>query len=311
MSALLRPVLRRRPEIEAARRGLRTLRDLLRYAVSRFEAAGVAYGHGTDNAWDEAAWMVLWALHLPPDRLEPFLDATVLDAERDVVLELIERRCTERHPAAYLIGEAWLRGHRFIADQRALVPRSLIAEALDEGLDDQLHTEPATILDLCCGGGSIAILAAHRWPDATVTGSDASAEALAQATDNLALHELGHRVSLVRGDLYKGLAGRRFDLILCNPPYVSAARMATLPDEFTREPRDALDGGGDGMDLIRPILDRAPAHLEAGGGLLLEIGHERDHFEQAFPTLEFAWIPVATGENQLVWATRDQLSARR
>ncbi len=292
-------------------RALRTLRDLIRLAVSRFEHAGLSYGHGTDNAYDEAAWMLSWALHLPVDQLEPHLDARLCDAERDSLVALIERRCRERVPAAYLLGEAWLRGQRFLSDARALVPRSLIGEALDGALDDWLDQPPGTVLDLCTGGGSLAILAAHRWPAADVIGADLSAEALALATENVALHGVGERVALVRGDLFDPVGGRRFDLILCNPPYVNQASIDALPPEFRAEPPGALAGGADGMDLIRRLLDAAPAHLTPEGGLLLEIGHEAAFFEQAFDDLEFAYVPVAAGDDQLVWVTRAVLVERQ
>ncbi|MFT3804091.1 MAG: 50S ribosomal protein L3 N(5)-glutamine methyltransferase [Burkholderiaceae bacterium] len=290
---------------------LRTLRDLIRLAVGRFERAGLSYGHGTDNAYDEAAWMLSWALHLPVDHLEPHLDARLCDAERDSLLALIERRCRERVPAAYLLGEAWLRGRRFVSDARALVPRSLIGEALDGALDDWLEQPPDSVLDLCTGGGSLAILAAHRWPEADVVGADLSADALALAAENVALHGVGARVELLRGDLFDPVGERRFDLILCNPPYVNQASIDALPPEFRAEPPDALAGGADGMDLIRRLLDAAPAHLTPDGGLLLEIGHEAAFFEQAFDDLEFAYVPVAAGDDQLVWITRAALADRR
>ncbi|MFT4102316.1 MAG: 50S ribosomal protein L3 N(5)-glutamine methyltransferase [Burkholderiaceae bacterium] len=292
-------------------RALRTLRDLIRLAVSRFERAGLSYGHGTDNAYDEAAWMLSWALHLPVDQLEPHLDARLCDAERDSLLALIERRCRERVPAAYLLGEAWLRGRRFLSDARALVPRSLIGEALDGALDDWLVEQPGMVLDLCTGGGSLAILAAHRWPEAEVVGADLSADALALAAENVALHGVGERVELLRGDLFDPVGERRFDLILCNPPYVNQASIDALPPEFRAEPPGALAGGADGMDLIRRLLDAAPAHLTFCGGLLLEIGHEAAFFEQAFDGLEFAYVPVAAGDNQLVWITDGALANHR
>jgi ribosomal protein L3 glutamine methyltransferase len=305
------PVTRRIAPIAQARARLRTLRDLIRYAVSRFEAAQLAYGHGTQNAWDEAVWLMLWVLHLPPDQLEHYLDAALTDDELDTALELIERRCTERVPGAYLTGEAWLRGHRFLADPRALVPRSLIAEAIEESISPWLSGEPDSILDLCTGGASLAILAAYRWPQAQITASDLSAQALSLARENLRLHDLAERIEVVQGDLFEALADRRFDLILCNPPYVNAASMQALPPEFGCEPRGALAAGVDGMDLVREIVAHVPDHLTEEGGLLLEIGHERAHFEAAFERLEFAWVPVAAGDDQLVWIERESLLALR
>ena len=285
-----------------------TLRDWLRYACTRFARAGVAFGQGTDNAWDEAAWLGLWSLGLAPDHLEPFLDARLLATERDALAKLIERRCAERVPSAYLIGEAWLRGVRFACDARALVPRSLIAEAIDTVLPAWLgEREPRTVLDLCTGGGSLAILAALRFAQARVDAADLSADALALAADNVALHRLGERVALHQGDLFDAVGTRRYDLILCNPPYVCEASMRALPREFAHEPRAALAGGSDGMDLVRRIIADARTHLSPHGTLVLEIGHEAAHFEAAFPRLEFAYLPVTAGENLLVLVTREQL----
>jgi ribosomal protein L3 glutamine methyltransferase len=327
--AQARPVLafeRVSPGLSDARAALRTLRDLLRYAASRFQASGLAYGHGTDNARDEAAWLLLWSLHLPPDELDDWLDCRLTAPEIDSALALIERRCVERVPAAWLTGEAWLRGVRFLSDPRALVPRSLIAEVLEDSLDDWIAQDmpdrldagetrtaywPRQVLDLCTGGGSLAILAALRFPDAQVTGSDISNEALALAADNLALHGLSDRIRLVEGDLFSGLSARQqFDLILCNPPYVNAASMASLPAEFRAEPPIALAGGPDGMDFVRHLMSEAPARLTRHGALVIEIGHEADHFEAAFPDLEFAWLPVAAGERMIVALTRRALAGR-
>jgi ribosomal protein L3 glutamine methyltransferase len=303
-----------RPVVTAAEAAaeLLTVRDWVRHACTRLQAAGAAFGQGTDNAFDEALWLVLWALRLPLERPDPFLDARLARSERDCVAALIERRCGERLPTAYLTGEAWLRGLRFVADRRALVPRSLVVEALQDVLDDWLGDEtPGSVLDLCCGGGSIAIHAALHFPDARVDAADLSPDALALARENLALHGLGERVRLLQGDLFAAVGRARYDLILCNPPYVNARSMHALPPEFLAEPRAALAGGDDGMDLVRRILAGAPAHLAPGGRLLLEIGHEAPHFEAAFPGLEFAWLPVAAGDDQLVLVTREQLAAAR
>lgn len=287
---------------------LQTLRDWLRYACTRFARAGVAFGQGTDNAWDEAAWLGLWSLGLAPDRLEPFLDARLLAAERDALAALIEKRCTHKVPSAYLTGEAWLRGVRFACDARALVPRSLIAEALDTVVPAFLgESEPRAVLDLCTGGGSLAILAALRFGGARVDAADLSPDALALAAQNVDLHQLGERVSLRQGDLFEAVGSARYDLILCNPPYVCGASMRALPGEFRHEPRAALAGGEDGMDLIRRIVADARAHLNRGGLLVIEIGHEAAHFEAAFPSLEFTYLPVSAGENLLVLLTREQL----
>ncbi|RPH60303.1 MAG: 50S ribosomal protein L3 N(5)-glutamine methyltransferase [Burkholderiales bacterium] len=308
-------VERRLADAESAERELRTLRDLLRYAVSRFESAGLAYGHGTDNAWDEAVALLLWALHLPPEPLDPWLDSRLCRTERRTAIALIERRVTSRAPAAYLTGEAWLRGLDFACDARALVPRSPIAEALDEALPDWLEHHPpppswpSSILDLCTGGASLAIVAADRFRGAQVVGTDLSEDALALAAGNRARHGLQQRLELLHGDLFEPVRGRRFDLILCNPPYVNEASMQALPPEFLAEPRAALAGGIDGMDLVRRILAGAPAQLTRDGLLLIEIGHEAAHFEAAFPTLEFHYLPVAAGERMLVLIEARQLAA--
>lgn len=290
-----------------ATRELRTLRDLLRWAVSRFEAAQLAYGHGTDNAWDEAVALLLFALHLPPDRLDPYLDARLTRREREAATALVERRVETRLPAPYLTGEAWLRGLRFRCDARALVPRSPIAEALDETLPQWLAVHrpddvyaPQAVLDLCTGGGSLAVIAAHVFPQAAVVGTDVSEEALALAAENGSLHGLDDRIEWLRSDLYESLGTRRFDLVACNPPYVNETSMRALPPEFRAEPRAALAAGRDGMDLVRRIVAGARAHLAADGLLLLEIGHEAAHFEAAFPTLEYHYLPVAAGERVLV-----------
>jgi ribosomal protein L3 glutamine methyltransferase len=320
-AAFVRP----QPSEADARTALRSLRDLLRFAVSRFEAAALAYGHGTSNARDEAAWLLLWSLHLPPDELDTWLDCRLTGAEIEAALDLIERRCRERVPAAWLTGEAWLRGVRFLCDPRALVPRSLIAEALEEALPDWLGGGlpgllsddergpdwPRRVLDLCTGGGSLAILAAMHYPQAAITGSDLRAEALALARDNISLHGLRERIRLVRGDLFDALPGERFELILCNPPYVNAESMAALPPEFLAEPHVALAGGNDGMDFIRRLLDTAPGHMNEQAVLVVEIGHEATHFEAAFPDLEFAWLPVAAGERMILAITREALLERQ
>lgn len=304
------------PSGAEARAVLCTVRDLVRYASTRFHAAELSFGHGSAAAFDEAAYLVLWALHLSPERLEPFWDARLTAAEISSVLELIERRCVERVPASYLTGEAWLRGLRFKSDARALVPRSLIAEALDESFAIWLETHPpaapawpARVLDLCTGGGSIAVFAADCFPQAAIVASDCSEAALELAAENIELHGCSERIELLHGDLYAPLGEQRFDLILCNPPYVNSAAMAALPAEFLAEPQAALAGGSDGMDLVRRILAGAVLHLESDGILLLEIGHEAEHFEQAFPTLEFSYLEVTAGAQMLVLVTRAQIAA--
>lgn len=290
--------------------GLHSLRDWVRWAQSRLQAAGACFGHGTENAHDEALWLLLWALHLPLDDPQTHLDAVVLPAEATALCALIERRCGERIPSAYLTGEAWLRGLCFKADPRALIPRSVIVEALDESLNDWLPADPPQrILDLCTGGGSIAIASALRFPTAPVDATDLSAQALELAAENRARYRLSDRIDLFQGDLYDALGTRRYDLILSNPPYVNAASMADLPPEFRHEPRGALAGGIDGMDLVRRIVRDGLAHLLPAGLLVIEIGHEAEHFEAAFDPLEFAYLPVTAGERMIVAITREAIAA--
>ncbi|MFN7644552.1 MAG: 50S ribosomal protein L3 N(5)-glutamine methyltransferase [Burkholderiales bacterium] len=301
-----------RPEPSAAeaRAALHTVRDLLRWSVTRMQAAGIAFGHGTADAWDDAAWLILWSLRLPLDRLEPVLDARLAPGELGAAIALVERRCTERLPAAYLTGEAWLRGVRFLSDPRALVPRSPIAEILDtDALAPWLEAGDGVgrVMDLCTGGGSLAILAARRFEDAAVLGTDLSADALALAAENVALHGLGDRVTVRQGDLWAGASGERFDLVVCNPPYVNAGSMAVLPAEYLAEPQVALGGGADGMDLVRRIVGGARARLSPHGLLVLEIGHEAAYFEAAFPDLEYTWLPTEGGDDRIVLMERDAL----
>jgi ribosomal protein L3 glutamine methyltransferase len=298
---------------------VRRVRDLVRHAVSRLDQSGVGFGHGTDNAFDEAVWLVCWTLHLPIEHYGELADAAVAWPEARAVLELIELRCSSRKPLAYLIGEAWLMGYRFRCDERALVPRSLIAEALRQGTlasflpaleggeDGDGGARPLRILDLCTGGGSLAIIAATMFEEATVVASDVSTAALEIAALNLADYRLEKRVKLVNADLFEGLGRQRFDLILCNPPYVNRQSMAELPAEYRAEPEGALAGGDDGMDLVARIVAEAPGHLRPGGLLVLEIGHEARHFERRFPQLEFAYVPVAQGEDRIVALTATAL----
>jgi ribosomal protein L3 glutamine methyltransferase len=288
-----------------------TLRDHLRLAVSRFTAAQLFFGHGSDNAWDEAVYLTLHTLNLPLDRLDPFLDARLLPGERAALLDIYRRRCEERLPAAYLTHEAWLMGVPFYVDQRVIVPRSLIAELLmDESLDAWLGPETRRALDLCTGNGSLAVLAAMVWPELAVDASDLSPDALAVARINVDKHDLKERIRLLTSD---GLAQVRgpYDLILCNPPYVNAQSMAALPPEFKAEPALALDGNRagsvDGMDFIRALLAHAPAQLTPQGVLVLEIGNEREHFEAAFPTLEPVWLTTSAGDDQVLLLTREAL----
>ena len=293
-----------------ARQELLTLRDLIRYGVSRLNAAQVALGHGSDNAWDETVYLVLHALHLPLDTLEPFLDARVLDEERNRVLDLIDRRVTERVPAAYLTNEAWLRGHRFYVDARVIVPRSPIAELLDEGLSPWVQDAQAvdSVLDMCTGSGCLAILSALAFPYAQVDAVDVSPDALEVARRNVDDYGLADRLALHQSDLFDSLPERQYDVIVCNPPYVNSGSMDVLPQEHRHEPQLALAGGADGMDLVRRILQAAPRYLSENGVLVLEIGHERDFFEAAFPELSPVWLDTEQASDQLLLLTREQLT---
>jgi len=290
---------------------LLSVRDLIRYAVSRFNEHKLFFGHGSDNAWDEAVYLVLHALHLPPDQLEPFMDARVLASERAKALSLIDLRCQQRLPAPYLTHEAWLQGYAFYVDQRVIVPRSPIAELLMNQLTPWIADpyEVTGILDLCTGSGCLAIIAAHQFSEAFVDATDISKDALDVALINVAQHGLKDRLNLHHGSLYDPLpVSAQYDLIISNPPYVNAASMQSLPPEYRHEPSLALAGGDDGMDVVRTIIEQAPAHLREDGLLLIEIGHERSFFEQAFPELEPVWLDTAEASDQILLLTKEQLT---
>lgn len=288
---------------------LMTLRDWLRYAVSRFTEAGLFFGHGCDNAYDEAVWLILGALHLPHHRLDPFLDARLTRAERLAVHHLLQQRIVKRMPTAYLIHEAWLGEFRFYVDQRVIIPRSYFAELLEDGLAPWIEApeQVRAALDLCTGSGCLAILMAHAYPEARIDAVDLSPEALAVAQSNVAYYGLEERIHLVECDLFAGLDKRRYDLILSNPPYVTAAAMAALPPEYHHEPALALAAGQDGLDIVRRILREAGAHLEPQGLLAVEVGHNRDLVERAFPDLPLTWIDCASGEGKIFVIQKEQL----
>ena len=292
---------------------LLTLRDWLRHAVSRFSEAGLFFGHGCDNAFDEAVWLILHTLHLPPnvigERLDSFLDARLTRAERVAVNSILELRVVSRQPSAYLTHEAWLGEFRFYVDERVIVPRSYFAELLAEGFSPWIDDveEVRTALDLCTGSGCLAILMAHAFPHARIDAVDLSADALTVAERNVADYALEERVSLIESDLFAGLQGRRYDLILSNPPYVTAEAMRELPQEYRHEPQLALAAGEDGLDIVRLILARARAHLEPHGLLAVEVGHNRDIVEQAFPHLPFTWIDTASAEGKIFMLQAEQL----
>ena len=281
-------------------------------AAQRLSSAGLAFGHGTTNAEDEAAWLVLWRLGLPldsdlSDAPDSIAHRTVTAEEAAAVDALIDQRIQTRKPAAYLTHEAWLQGVPFYVDERAIVPRSFIAELLADGsIDDFLGEHTRRVLDLCTGNGSLAILAAMAYPEVEVTGADISADALAVARINVDKHGLAQRVQLQISDGMESLPGP-WDLILCNPPYVNAQSMSNLPAEYRAEPELALAGGTDGMDFIRKLLRDAPARMSEHAVLVLEIGNEREFFEAAFPTLPVFWIETSAGEDQVLLVTRQAL----
>ena len=290
--------------------------QLVQQATVHLQAAGVHFGHGTTNAFDEAVWLVLWRLNLPLDGLDEAAERAVTTDEEALVDALVDERIRSRRPAAYLTGEAWLQGVPFFVDERAIVPRSLIAEPLAEGgFDAWLGPQTLRVLDLCTGNGSLAVLAALAWPEVVVDGAEFSAEALQVAEKNVARHGLQDRITLHLGDGLAAVAGKCYDLVLCNPPYVNRAAMAALPAEYRAEPALALDGnrhgGSDGMDFIRPLLAALPEHLNEAGVLVLEVGHELAHFEAAFPGLPFVGLTTSAGDEQVLLITADDLRALR
>ena len=287
-----------------------TLQDLLAQATARLAAAPLAYGHGTTNAHDEAAWLLLWQLGLPLDSdLGALAGQTVSDEQAQALAALIERRITTRQPAAYLTREAWLQGVPFYVDERAIVPRSFIAELMVDGsFDAWLGEDTRQVLDLCTGNGSLAVLAAMAWPEVRVSAADLSIDALAVARINVDKHRLADRISLIESDGLAACPGP-YDLILCNPPYVNAQSMRELPAEYRAEPSLALAGGEDGMDFVRTLLRDAPSRLSPHGVLVLEIGNERRFFEAAFPALEAVWLSTSAGDDQVLLLTAESLLA--
>ena len=280
---------------------------LIEAGSAELTTAGVAFGHGTANAFDEAAWLVLWQLRLPIDDLDAVAEQEVTPPEAALVAALIAERIANRKPAAYLTREAWLQGVSFYVDERAIVPRSFIAELLVDGsIDYWLGEHTQQVLDLCTGNGSLAVLAAMTYSDVQVTAADISTAALEVAAINVTRHELDARITLVESDGLATLPGP-WDLILCNPPYVNATSMAALPAEYQAEPELALAGGSDGMDFIRALLAAAPAVMSERAVLVLEIGNERAHFEAAFPLLEAIWLETSAGDDQVLLATREAL----
>jgi len=288
-----------------------TPRQLIRNAARRFKAAGLVYGHGTLNASDEAAWLMVHALRRPFEHLPDLLDQPLKPAQVRLAEQLFSRRISKRTPAAYLTGEAWLGEFRFHVDERVIVPRSYIAELLRTRMRPWLkpREHPRRILDLCTGSGCLAIIAAHVFPDARVEGSDVSKDALTVARRNVRDYRLGARVHLKHSNLFQALQHRTYDLILSNPPYVRTAVMRTLPAEYRREPSLALGGGDDGLDLVRTILRDAASHLNPRGWLVIEVGHNRQRVERAFPSLPFIWAETSGGDDCVALLQREALIA--
>ena len=288
---------------------LHTFRDLLRFSVSRFNEAGLFFGHGSSNAYDEAAYLILHTLHLPPDQMETFLDARLTNMEVSQVLGIVKRRALEKIPAAYLTQEAWLGDFSFYVDKRVLIPRSFIAELLREQLSPWV-SDPSSVhsaLDLCTGSGCLAILLAHAFENATIDATDISDEALEVANKNVDDYDLNQRVHLLQSDLFGALEGRLYDLIISNPPYVNAESMASLPEEYLHEPRSALASGNDGLEATKEILRRAAGYLTDEGMLIVEIGHNRAALEEAFPQTPFTWLETTAGDGFVFMLTRDHL----
>lgn len=295
--------------IAQAQSQLHTIRDLLRFAVSQFNKAGLHFGHGSANAYDEAVYLILKTLYLPLDQLEPFLDARVTDTECSQVLEMIDRRVTDRIPVAYLTHEAWLGDFNFYVDERVIIPRSFIAELLQTQLSPWV-TEPETIisaLDLCTGSGCLAILMAHAFENAQIDAADISTQALAVAHKNVQNYGLEQKIDLIESDLFSALHGKHYDLIISNPPYVNAESMTELPREYRHEPENALASGLDGLDATRQILQHAARYLTDDGILVVEIGHNRAKLEQAYPKVPFTWLETSAGDEFVFLLQREQL----
>ncbi|HBO82474.1 MAG TPA: 50S ribosomal protein L3 N(5)-glutamine methyltransferase [Cupriavidus sp.] len=289
---------------------LKTVRDMLRLAVSRFTAAKLSFGHGSANAYDEAAYLVLHTLNLPLDTLDSFLDARLLPEEIDAVHKVIDRRVNERVPAAYITHEAFMHGLRFYVDSRVIVPRSFIGELLQDGLEPWVGDtgQIGPVLELCTGSGCLPIIAAHVWPHARIDAVDISSDALAVARRNVADYKMEDRITLYEGDLYAPLPSTAtYDVILTNPPYVNEQSMRDLPPEYMAEPRIALAGGDDGMDVVRRIIAGAKKRLNPGGALVVEIGNERENVEAAFPDLDIVWLSVSAGDDQVFLVTYEAL----
>ncbi len=289
---------------------LHTVRDFLRYAVSSFSAAKVVHGHGTSSAVDEAAFLILETLHLPVDDINPWLDAKLIASERKKLGDIIRKRIETRQPAAYLTGRTYIHGVPFYVDERVIVPRSFIGELLfSEALGGLIEVPEniASVLDLCTGGGSLAILAAKVFPHAAIDATDLSQDALAVARINVDEHGLANRINLLQGDLLSPVEGRSYDFIIANPPYVPNSEVKAFPREYALEPAMAHLGGADGLDIVRRILAEAPSHLNPGGVLICEVGEGRDILSSQYPHLDFLCLDTEESEGEVFWLTREQL----
>lgn len=288
-----------------------TIGSYIQKGSDLFDQAGLFFGHGTDNAWDESLALVLFALSLPWDSDSSILERPISSEEAAVITRLFDRRINERLPVAYLTGETWFAGFKFSIDQRVLVPRSPIAELIEAQFQPWLITPPMSILDLCTGSGCIGIACAHYFPEANVTLSDISTDALAVANKNVSLHQLNHRVSAVHSDLFAGLGSQRFDLIVSNPPYVDANDLASMPNEYHHEPEIGLSSGDDGLDFTRQLLLEATEHLNEQGTLIVEVGNSWSALEDMFPQVPFMWLEFERGGHGVFLITAEQLSAHR
>ncbi len=288
-----------------------TIRDWLRFTVSQFEESDIFFGHGTDNSYDEAVWLILSALHLPHDTLHNFLDAVITEHERKHLANLIEQRITKRTPTAYLVREAWLRGFKFYVDERVIVPRSFIAELLEDGLQPWIEYPEMleSAVDICTGSGCLGILLAEAFPNAAIDVVDISLDAIAVANINIANYGLQDQITAIQSDMFSALKGRKYDLIISNPPYVDAPSMGQLPAEYRNEPQLALGSGVAGLDHTHTILREAANHLNDGGILVVEIGHNRDALLEAYPKLPFTWLEVESGNQFVFLLTKEQLKA--
>lgn len=296
-------------DIHEAQTELRSILDLARWTLTQFNKAGLYYGHGTDNPWDEALGLIAQALHLPQPLHADFLTANTTKSERQEVLELVQRRVNERKPMAYLTNQAWFAGLPFYVDERVLVPRSPFSELIENGFEHFIEQPPQQILDMCTGSACIAIACAYRFPDSFVDAVDISNDALQVADINIQEHGLTERVFPIESDLFSSLQGQTYDLIICNPPYVDAEDMADLPPEFHHEPELGLAAGNDGLDLVRVILTRAATHLNDGGWLFVEVGNSLVHMDQGFPDLPLHWVQLEMGGDGIFAINKEQLVA--